>query len=225
MEDGVFSSYTVDYPRGGWDPENDRIFLQSLDELETLPPAMLRRVESLCLVGDAVVDLSSGELRETWIEGQDRPVFEYFDRQSGLSHPIEYSDSSFRDLGFLGELTGLRRLVLYAQSLEDLEGIQSLENLEELTVRFCPELRDASAAFSLPQLRSLDLSDSAVVIIRGVQNLRSLERLCLRSTEVSDLRPVLELEALETLELSGDMVQAIASLEGASCGFRLNITD
>ena len=225
VEDGVFSSYTVDYPRGGWDPENDRIFLQSLDELETLPPAMLRRVESLCLVGDAVVDLSSGELRETWIEGQDRPVFEYFDRQSGLSHPIEYSDSSFRDLGFLGELTGLRRLVLYAQSLEDLEGIQSLENLEELTVRFCPELRDASAAFSLPQLRSLDLSDSAVVIIRGVQNLRSLERLCLRSTEVSDLRPVLELEALETLELSGDMVQAIASLEGASCGFRLNITD
>ena len=225
VEDGVFSSYTVDYPRGGWDPENDRIFLQSLDELETLPPAMLRRVESLCLVGDAVVDLSSGELRETWIEGQDRPVFEYFDRQSGLSHPIEYSDSGLRDLDFLGELTGLRRLVLYAQSLEDLEGIQSLENLEELTVRFCPELRDASAAFSLPQLRSLDLSDSAVDSIRGVQNLRSLEQLCLRSTAVSDLRPVLELEALETLELSANMAEAIASLDGQSYGFQLNITD
>ena len=225
VEDGVFASYTVDYPRGGWDLEKDPIFLQSLEELETLPPAMLRRVESLCLVGDTVVDLSSGELREIWIEGRDEPAFEYVDWQSGLSSPIAYGDSGLRDLSFLSELTGLRRLVLYAQSLEDLEGIQSLENLEELTVRFCPELRDASAAFSLPQLRSLDLSDSAVDIIRGVQNLRSLERLCLRSTAVSDLRPVLELEALETLELSANMAEAIASLEGASYGFRLNITD
>ena len=53
VQAGNFNEYHIEYPQGGWELDNSGLTLLSLDELETLPDALLRRVERFSLAGDA----------------------------------------------------------------------------------------------------------------------------------------------------------------------------
>ena len=51
VKSGNFSRYMIEYPEGGWDQNNNEFSLLSLDELETLPDAMLRHVPTEVMCG------------------------------------------------------------------------------------------------------------------------------------------------------------------------------
>ena len=200
VEAGNFEDFDVEYPDGSWQPFDSSVMLLGLEELETLPKSLLRRVERLGVAGDTLFDF-----------GQEKPE--------------EYGPGTITDMGVLADLTGLRELELIDQPLRDLNGVQALESLEYLCVINAPELTDVSAAFALPDLQRLHLIAVPVTDIRGAQNLTSLREICLSWTDVTDLTPLLELEGLETVRVSRDMTEAIASLEGREYHFNLEIED
>ncbi len=223
VDDGVVEEFTVTYPDGSWQPYEEEIKLLSLEELDTLPKSLLRRVTRLCLAGDTPVDTDGADLWEQWDHGADMPVLLLHPRGEGDSVPIDYEEGTLSDLTALRELTGLRELRLYAQHLESLDGVQSLSALERLTVSGCPALTDAAAVFAVPTLRYLALNGCPVESIRGVQNLSELEELDICGTAVTDLTPLTELESLQVVRISPDMKAAAASLDGLDVPFELDI--
>jgi len=220
---GNFREYYIAYPDGSWQPFEGSVELLSLDELSALPKAMLARVERLCLVGDTLVDITGGYVREEWDDGADMPRFVFHSWNTEEETPIEYEAGTLAELGVFAELTGLRELRLYAQPLETLDGLQGFPALEHLTVAHCPALTDASAAFACQQLRYLALYGCPVESIQGAQNLQELAELNISGAAVTDLTPLLSLPALESVRVSSDMEEAIASLDGQSCSFALEI--
>ena len=107
------------------------------------------------------------------------------------------------------------------QPLRSLDGIQSMEALETLTVQNAPELWDISAVFTLQQLRELSVQDCPAESLSGIENLSELVFLDVSGTGIKDLTPLLELDRLEEVWVSPDMSEAVASLEGKEYGFRL----
>ncbi|MBR4472884.1 MAG: hypothetical protein IKS55_04525 [Oscillospiraceae bacterium] len=199
VEAGNFKEYDVAYPDSGWQPYEGTVELLSLDDLETLPRSMLKKVEHLCIVGDRIDDGLSGWVREDRTTGEPIPC--WFNPETEELTALE--QGSITDLSIFSELTGLRELALYCQPLENLDGIQNLSSLERLQVNYCPNLTDASAAFALQDLRELDLRSCPVESIQGVQNLNRMQRLCLSDTQVSDLSPLQDCDFREAYENGG----------------------
>ena len=199
VADGLFGEYDVAYPDSGWQPYEGSLELLSLDELETLPKALLRRVEWLRIVGSEVIGDDPGWIQEDW--ENDGPVPFWFNPETEERTPLE--PGSVTDLSVLSELTGLKDLQLYYQPLESLNGIQNFSSLERLQVSYCPNLTDASAAFALQDLRELDISRNPVESIQGIQNLNRLQRFSIFHTNVSDLSPLEGCDFSEAYENGG----------------------
>ena len=187
VDSGNFKTCSVIYPDGGWAPAEVHVSLLSLDEIETLPSAVLAQVDRLCMAGDTLYDPE-----QYWVDEQrdDAGVTLYLcENGSDSREPIE-TGTILTDLSVLQGLTGLKDLSLHAQPLTNLEGIQYLDSLETLKVQVCPTLADASAALTLQQLRTLDLHGTSISSIDGVQYLYNLEWLNIEDTEVTDFSPL-----------------------------------
>ncbi len=191
---GNFREFRVEYPEGGWDMDNMEISLLSLDELETLPKALLRRVNRVCVVGDRLIDLENFDIWEDWghMDKYGGPALTVVNRSSGEQTPV--GKGFIEDLSMFSELTGLRELHLYEQPISSLDGIQNFQDLQHLALRWCPKLTDASPAFACQQIRHLSLDGGPLESIQGLQNLDSLTDLNISSTKVSDLSPLSELD-------------------------------
>lgn len=185
---GNFDKYEIEYPEGGWEMDDFQITLESFDELDSLPPSLLRRISEVCLVGDTLVDISSGNIWEDWTEKG--PVYMYQSWDSDEAVKLKYGEGSADVIEKLGRLTGLRRLYLFKQPVTSLDGIQNFTELEDLQVAQCDKLKDASAAFACQNLRNLRLDNCPVTSIQGVQNLWDLNGLNINGTKVSDLSPL-----------------------------------
>ena len=209
---GRFESYEVRYPAAPWQPNEGTFTLLSLDELDTLPPSVLARVEELCVAGDVVVDSREYRIEEDW--STDPPAMYLCRNDAGEEERILIqAGTRLTDLSVLQKLTGLQRLQLYQQPLVTLEGIQYLESLQELTVENCEKLTDISAAFTLQALTCLNLCENDhITSVQGIQNLYQLETLTLAERKLSDLTPVLALPKLRLLTISSDMKEAVQSL-------------
>ena len=224
VEAGIVGDYEVAYPDGSWQPFDGAVELLSLDELETLPAALLRRVERLGIAGDALFDFDRYDIWEDW-EHRDRngnPALQLHDRKTDAVTPL--TPGVITDLSRLSALTGLRELYLVGQPLQNLDGIQVFSSLEEFSAKGCAALSDASALFALPELRWVDLKCTQVDSIQGVQNLRELRSLEVSNTRVSDLTPLADCDLsaafedlgfdlnLNELELSEEDFAAIGSI-------------
>ena len=201
---GNFQSFGVEYPQGVWELDNSEISLLSLDELETLPKALLRRVSRLAIAGDMLVDLDKMQVSEYPGENGGPLRLMVIDRETQERTIIDTSSGVITDLFQLQELTGLRELQLWGQPLESLDGIYNFPELTQLTVECCPNLTDASYAFTMQSLQTLSLRNCPVKSIQGVQNLWSLWKLDISGTKVSDLSPLAE----------SDFSQGIAQMGG-----------
>ena len=186
VANGNFRSYEVQYPDGGWQPNRSEVVLLSLDELSTLPRALLKRVGRVTIAGDQILDEQRYDINERWENGEAVPVLH--DRETGEETLLE--QGTITDLSLFSGLAGLRCLRLYNQPLASLDGIQELESLEEFAARWCPALEDASPLFALQGLRDVDLQSTAVASIQGIQNLSELHRLDISRTYVTDLTPL-----------------------------------
>ena len=193
VDSGLLETYQVVYPEGGWEPVRPHIELASLEEIDSLPSALLGRIGRLTLAGDMVVP-EGAWVDEDW--SMDPPAL--YICYDGEAERIPVEPGTLTDLTCLQKLTGLRELTVYAQpELTSLEGIQALGDLKDLDIRQCPALADASAAFTIQSLEELRLQYTGVRAIQGIQNLYALRMLDLNNNPVDDLSPLSGCQALE----------------------------
>ncbi|MBR4906261.1 MAG: hypothetical protein IKZ44_05335 [Clostridia bacterium] len=196
-ESGNFSEINIEYPNEWWHPYEPYVKLLSLDELDTLPSALLAHVQDLNIYGDRVINWDMQETDTDW--NVYPPVFYVTDRETGEREEIPVG--TMTDLSRLSKLTGLKNLNIQNQALESLEGIQYLGNLEDLCVEACFDLTDASAAFTMQNLKKLQLTNAPITSIEGVQNLTKLEELKIWSTQVDSIEGVQGLSKLRFFDL------------------------
>ena len=199
VEDGNFRQYDVAYPDGSWRPYEGSVELLSLEELETLPKSLLKRVEKLRLAGDTVIREQPGWIENDWEDEQ--PVLYWYDPDTNERTEIEMG--SITSLDILADLTGLRELDLICEPLSSLDGIQNLSSLENVQLQFCPNLTDGSAAFALQDLWALHFNRCPVESIQGVQNLSRLKVLNIMGSAVNDLSPLQDCDFTDAYEDGG----------------------
>lgn len=211
VRSGVFQIYEVYYPDSEWSAELPEVKLLSLEELDTLPPIVLGRVERLALYGDTLYDED-----ECWV-GTDwsvNPIRHYLCRHDSDERILldEKPGTLLNDFSKLSALTGLKSLTLQNQSFTSLEGIQYLESLENLDLSDCKKLTDASAAFTLQNLTLLDLRRTGIKSIDGIQNLFNLRNLSLEETKITSIEGLQNLYQLSWLGLNSTAVTSIEPL-------------
>ncbi len=189
VDSGNFRNYEVVYPDEWWEPAEFDVMLLSLDELDTLPSAVLKRVNKLNMVGDVIFSWDDYWVDQQWDDGQ--ATFTLRSNDGDESHDIVIENrGTLTDFSKLAVLTGLEELSLQYQSFDSLEGAQNLENLWKLEVAFTPSLTDASAAFTLQNLEELRLQYTGVTSLMGVQNLTKLRWVDFNGLNLDDLTPL-----------------------------------
>jgi len=199
VKDGNFRFYEVRYPDSGWSPMNEEVTLLSMEELETLPRAVLRRVSRVWIAGDEIIDPNLCEVREEW--HGNRPTAVIYDRETGRSRQL--GAGSIHDFALLSDLTNLRELRLFVQPIISLEGIQDLSSLACFEAMCCTGLQDVSALYTLQDLEEISFQMSPVDNIQGVQNLPKLRHLNVASTYVTDLSPLAECDFSYAQQVGG----------------------
>ncbi|MBQ3663771.1 MAG: hypothetical protein II914_06535 [Clostridia bacterium] len=195
-----FTEYKIEYPERGWEEDDSELTLQSLDELNTLPQAMLRHVTSVSLAGDQIFDQDRFDIWQHF--RNNKPIAVLHDRQNDTETNI--SEGSFRDLTPFYQMTGLRRLQVVEQPVTGLDGIQALSELEEISLRCCRKLSDISPLFAMQNLRWIRLEGCPqVTSIQGIQNLPRLTELNINRTGVSDISPLASCDFSEAEEEGG----------------------
>ncbi|MBP5727612.1 MAG: hypothetical protein J6Y48_11120, partial [Clostridia bacterium] len=109
------------------------------------------------------------------------------------------------DLTRLSKLIGLKELYLDLQGLTSLDGLENLNNLEELWIRTAPNLEDISPVWNLPNLRRLNLqvnNGKQMDSLDGVQNLKNLESLRIYDN-VADISALSECDFTHAYETGG----------------------
>ncbi|MBR2604946.1 MAG: hypothetical protein IKE11_04555 [Clostridia bacterium] len=194
VDSGLLDNYEVTYPEGWWEPIEPHVELMSLEEIDTLPSALLSRVTVLTLAGDAIVSDENAWVEEDW--NTDPPTL--YIRYDGEDERVLVEPGTLTDLSILSKLTGLEGLSVYAQpQLTSLEGIETMGGLKRLNIYQAQALTDASAAFTVQSLEELSLRFTALSSIQGVQNLYALRRLDVNDSPVADLSPLTACPALE----------------------------
>jgi len=203
VDSGLLDEYEVKYPEGWWEPIEPHIELLSLNEIDTLPSALLSRVDRLTLAGDAVLPNEGAWVNEDWSTNPPA-LYVCYDGEEER-YPVE--PGTLTDLTCLQKLTGLRELTVCAQpQLTSLEGIQAMGDLKDLDVRQCPALTDGSAAFTVQSLEELRFRFTGVRSIQGIQNLYALRMLDLNNNPVDDLSPLAACTALEDVNFQLPMM-------------------
>ena len=159
-----------------WWDENASFSLGSLDELDTLPEEALGRIQRLWLAGNGIYDWDS--YGTWWYDENGEPLVQLNRYNSDEQHTEHMG--TMTDLTRLSKLIGLKELYLDLQGLTSLDGIENLNNLEELWIRTAPKLEDISAVWKLPELRRLNLqlnNGKPLENLDGVRNLKNLESL------------------------------------------------
>ena len=208
QESGSFNNVNIEYPNEWWRPYEPNVKLYSLEEIDTLPSALLAYVQDVNLLGDRLVNWDEYEWESDW--STDPPTYTLINRATGEQEVIP--TGTMTDLSGLSALTGLKRLNIANQALESLEGIQYLSDLEELCAEDCRSLTDVSAAFTMQGLRKLQLSNAPYTSIEGVQNLPELEELKIWGTQVDSIEGVQALSKLRFFDLQWTRVTDLSPL-------------
>ena len=210
VQAGNFNEYRIEYPQGGWELDHSGLTLLSLDELETLPDAMLRRVERFSLAGDVLFDPDENEgIWKNWGDG-DRPELAVHNFDTGEERKVARGSGVVESMDYFEKLTGLHFLNLWDQPLESVDGIQNLRELHDLGLSFCDNLSDISPVFALQNLHSIWLNGPNIESIQGVQNLTQLCRLDISDSGVSDLSPLAEVDYSTAVRENGGFEFAVS---------------
>ena len=211
VDDGHFSQCEIVYPDGGWDPNSVQVELLSLDELDTLPPSILKHVKRLTIIGDYLVNDDATQIWTDW--SQNPPTVVLTDRATDEDiDRVNAPGALFTDFSKLSVLTGLEDLNLWYQPLTSLEGVEALENLQWLKVEFCPQLADVSTAFTLQGLKGINFERCPVSSLQGIQNLYDLEQLEICNTGITSLEGIEGLRHLCQVRIAGTNVKDFSPL-------------
>ena len=203
-----FGNVDIEYTNEWWRPYEPNVKLYSLEEIDTLPSALLAYVQDVNLLGDRLFNWDEYEWESDW--STHPATYTLINRATGEREVIP--TGTMTDLSGLSALTGLKRLNITNQALESLEGIQYLSDLEELCAEDCRSLTDVSAAFTVQGLRKLQLTNAPYTSIEGVQNLPELEELKIRGTQVDSIEGVQTLSKLRFFDLQWTRVTDFSPL-------------
>ena len=211
VDDGHFKECEILYPDGGWDPSNVQVELLSLDELDTLPPSILKHVKRVTIIGDYLINDDATQVWTDW--SRNPPVVVLTDRATDEDFArISTPGTLFTDFSKLAVLTGLVDLNFLYQPIKSLDGIQALENLKWLKVEFCPKLTDVSAVFTMQGLIEINFERCPVSSLQGIQNLYDLESLGICNTNITSLEGIEGLKHLLTIRMSGTNIRDFSPL-------------
>ena len=203
VDSGLLDEYEVTYPEGWWEPIEPHIELMNLEEIDTLPSALLSRVTRLNLAGDQVLPNEGAWVEEDWRD--DPPAL--FVRYDGIEERFPVEPGTLTSFEGLTKLTGLVDMNLFSQpQLTSLEGIEALGDLRYLKINQCPALTDASAAFTLQSLEELRLRFTGISSLQGIQNLYALKQLDVNDSPIEDLSPIGALSNLEEVNFQLPMM-------------------
>ena len=93
----------------------------------------------------------------------------------------------------VGIAKNLKRLGVYLQESENLEGLQYFTNLSELYVSDSPKLKDMSAIYDLKKLTTLDIRRTNIKDISFLKNLKQLETIYIQQNPITDFSPIKDL--------------------------------
>jgi Leucine-rich repeat (LRR) protein len=172
----------------GWWNNNADFQADSIEELQNLPNELLAGIERLKIIGDQIYDWDRYGLNNQWDNKKRKEVPYLWDNETREGTPLEPGTGI--DLSFLSKMTGLKELVLGAQPIKDLEILRPMKQLNSLSLKFCTELEDISAAADLPELERLDLSYSGLKSIEGISGLKKIRELNLNGLNIKDLSPL-----------------------------------
>jgi len=110
------------------------------------------------------------------------------------------------------DVIGVEELDANAREIKSLEGIQHLQNLEDLKFGY-NQVSDISPLESLINLEWLFFVENAVSDISSLQSLTSLKGLLFGNNSVSDISPLENLNKLEWLSCSNNLVSDISPLQ------------
>ena len=124
VESGNFYDFEIVYPEAWWEPSQFDVELLSLDELDTLPSAVLARVKRLYMVGDVLFSPEDYWVNQQWEDGQATFTLRSNDGSEEYDSVIE-NRGTMTDFSKLSALTGLEELSLQYQSFSSIEGAES----------------------------------------------------------------------------------------------------
>jgi Leucine-rich repeat (LRR) protein len=139
-----------------------------------------------------------------------------------FSDVVEFEDPNLEqvvreDIGkptgqlFLSDVIGIKKLDAYKRGIESLEGIQHLQNLQELNFDN-NQVSDISPLANLTNLEWLYFYNNQVQDISALANLTNLEWLDFDNNQVSDISPLANLTNLEWLNFQSNQVSDISPL-------------
>ena len=126
---------------------------------------------------------------------QNRNVWKLQDRATGEIRDV--ITGSMTDLSRVSVLTGLKRLQVSYQAIENLNGVEGMLDLENVDIQECSKLADISGLFTLENVNWINIWNCPVQSIQGIQNLTKLVGLTLANTEIKDMSPIEELDTTE----------------------------
>ncbi|KAF7147231.1 hypothetical protein RHSIM_Rhsim03G0013200 [Rhododendron simsii] len=187
-------------------------FFSKLDSLQilNLSETSIQSLPSLSNVSDLRQLFLSGCKSLTEIKD------ESFEHMSCLEH-LDLSETRIKFLPSLLNLGNLSMLSLKGcTQLEKIPALETLSNLEELNLCGIDCLKEMGAGFleHMSQLQILDLSETQVVELPSMSNLKSLHQLYLRGCQRLQRVPNLEeLTTLEVLDLSGTAITCLPLMD------------
>ncbi|KAF7148197.1 hypothetical protein RHSIM_Rhsim03G0013500 [Rhododendron simsii] len=192
--------------------EIEEKFFSKLDSLQilNLSETSIQSLPSLSNVSDLRQLFLSGCKSLTEIKD------ESFEHMSCLEH-LDLSETRIKFLPSLLNLGNLSMLSLKGcTQLEKIPALETLSNLEELNLCGIDCLKEMGAGFleHMSQLQILDLSETQVVELPSMSNLKSLHQLYLRGCQRLQRVPNLEeLTTLEVLDLSGTAITCLPLMD------------
>lgn len=128
---------------------------------------------------------------------------------------VDIKNNPVTDISPLGELNFLKRINLFDTRVTDLSPLANCPMLSELDAGKLP-VRSAEAFYGLKGLRDLNLYETTIDTLEGIDKLTQLKFFEVSGIIDGDLTPLLSLPHLENVTLGEDMRQAAHAIEGGA---------
>ncbi len=139
----------------------------------------------------------------------------YYTYTTDLS--IQGGELSSDDLKKLCRFQWVEKLYLWPMQINDISFLNSMDNLEELTIGGLPcEIEDWTPINNCSNLTSVFAWNVGLTNLKPFENLTQLKRLELQENNISDITGIDKMQSLESISIWGNDLKTITPISGAS---------
>ena len=190
------------------------------------PLAGLRHLNNIKLRGNRITDISplKGLISVDWLgleenEIRDLSPLAGLRRLNGLG--IE--DNPVSNISPLAGLISLEGINARGTVISDFSPLAKLPRLQWIEFGVSPSISKLPSLKGLKTLKRLEIRDTLISDISGLEGLVSLTELNLERNVVSDISPLAKLTRLKRLELNGNVISDVSPLAGLTNLEHLNL--